>query len=75
MCLWLAETVLQLHYRTVLLLQEMSLSMNKISSASVILAREKKGGTASPSYQNCRFILMLLHSFKQIVYEDDFLVW
>lgn len=45
MCLWLAETVLQLHYRTVLLLlQEMSLSMNNISSASVIPAREKKGG-------------------------------
>ena len=42
MCLWLAETVLQLHYRTVLLLQEMSLSMNNISSASVILARKKK---------------------------------
>lgn len=43
MCLWLAETVLQLHYRTVrLLLQEMSLSMNNISSARVILAREKK---------------------------------
>lgn len=45
MCLWLAETVLQLHYRTVLLLlQEMSLSMNNISSANVILAREKKVG-------------------------------
>lgn len=39
MCLWLAETVLQLHYRTMLLLlQEMSLSMNNMSSASVILA-------------------------------------
>lgn len=44
MCLWLAETVLQLHYRTVLLLQEMSLSMNNISSANVILAREKEVG-------------------------------
>lgn len=46
MCLWLAETVLQLHYRTVLLLllQEMSLSMNNISSANVSLAREKKVG-------------------------------
>lgn len=45
MCLWLAEAVLQLPYRTVLLLlQEMSLSMNNVSLASVVLAREKKGG-------------------------------
>lgn len=60
MCLWLAETVLQLHYRTVLLLlQEMSLSMNNI--ASVILAREKTGGrrlNLHLLYDTCRFILM-----------------
>lgn len=43
MCLWLAETVLQLHYRSVLpLLQEMSLPMNNISSARASLARETK---------------------------------
>lgn len=79
MCLWLAETVLQLHYRTVLLLlQEMSLSMNNISSASVIIATEKKGEklhlhlfriiTAGLSLCCCTC------RFQQIVYETDFLV-
>lgn len=44
MCLWLAETVLQLLYRTMLLLQEMSLSVYDRSPANVIFASEKKGG-------------------------------
>lgn len=79
MCLWLAETVLQLHYRTVrLLLQEMSLSMNNISSARVILAREKKkerreSKSTSLSYHNCRFIVTQLHTSPQTVHGVDFL--
>lgn len=75
MCLWLAETVLQLHYRTVLLLQEMSLSMNNISSANVILAREKKGG----KNEICIFhiipaslSLCAALGFQPIVHEDGF---
>lgn len=52
MCLWLAETVLQLHYWTVPLLQEMSLSMNNAGSANVIAASRQESGeakSASPS--------------------------
>lgn len=74
MRLWLAETVLQLHYRTVPLrplLREMSLSMNNTSSASVTLARKKNRTNTAlpppPHPTSHRFILMLLQDFQQKV--------